>query len=462
MITPTLREHVKVRVSADGSRAHLVMGPPGECGVPTREELIDVLKEAGVVFGILPEGLDQAMKICPSEDSVLVAEGVSPVDGKDGTIELLIGPLETLAGDNQTIRVNLRERHFVHNVVKGDRLAIIHPPEPGRPGYTVSGETLSPNEGKPTAFSLEPKTGFAPGDERVIVALEDGHAFLREGGGVRVAPVITIPGDIDYAVGNIDFVGTLVINGDIKSDFTVKVKKNLEVYGNIEDSQIEVGGNVVVRKGFVGRGKGQITGGGNVIVQHLLSQTLISAGDIVIEKESVNGNVCAGGKILSPRAVIAGGQLDAQQDIEVQTLGSADGSMARVRTGHRGRILDRLAVVEKEVKQAEKQLGEIKEVVFRMIRMKLDVPNLGQEKETVLAKLQEAQKILPKQLEALHREKLRLTEDLHKTSEARIIVRGTVHENVLLEINGIRKLVESALCGVIFYEHAGVVEAQAL
>ena len=80
----------------------------------------------------------------------------------------------------------------------------------------------------------------------------------------------------------------------------------------------------------------------------------------------------------------------------------------------------------------------------------------------MLAKLQEAQKMLPKQLEALHREKSRLTEDLHKTSEARIIVRGTVHENVLLEINGIRKLVESALRGVIFYEHAGAIEAQAL
>ena len=239
MITPTLREHVKVRVSTDGSRAHLVVGPPGECDAPTREELVDVLKEAGVVYGILPDALDQAIRNFPSEEPVLVAEGVSPVHGKDGSLELLVGSLETLTDDSQAIRVNLLERHFVHNVVKGDRLAIIHPPEPGRPGYTVSGEMLPPNEGQATAYRLEANTGFAPGDERVIVALEDGHAFIREGGGVQVAPVITVSGDIDYAVGNIDFVGTLVITGDIKSDFAVTVKKNLEVHGNIEDSRIE-------------------------------------------------------------------------------------------------------------------------------------------------------------------------------------------------------------------------------
>ncbi len=462
MITPTLREHVQVRVSADGVRAHLSVGSPEDWGAPTREELVDVLKEAGVVFGIRMEALDQAIRNCPSEHAVLVAEGLAPIDGKDGWLEILVSSIDTIADDPAAAKVNLRERHFVHNVLKGDRLAVVHPPEPGQPGRSVSGAVVPPHDGKPVAASLEPNTGFDPGDGRVIVALEDGHAFMREGGGIRVVPTITVNGDVDYAVGNIDFVGSLSVEGDIKSDLIVKVRKILDVVGNVEDAQIEVGGNVIVRKGFVGRGKGVITSGGSITIHHVLNQTLNAVADIIVEKESVNGNLCAGGKIFSPQAIFAGGQLDAQQDIEVQTLGSADGSTARVRTGRRGRILDRLAVVEKEMKQAEKQVGEVKEAVFRLIRMKLDVPNLGPEKEAMLAKLQEAQKMLPRQLETLQQEKVRLSEELHKTSEARVIVRGTVHENVLLEINGVRKHIESALRGVIFYEHAGVVEARAL
>lgn len=462
MIASTIREHVRVRIAADGARAHLIIDPTGDHVLPTREDLVDVLKDAGVVYGILPEGLDRALASGPSGEPILIAEGAAPVHGKDGRVELLVGSIDTLPDDEHSLRVNLRERHLIHNVMKGDRLAIVHPPEPGLPGYTVSGAVIPPREGQPRDVTLEPNTALSPDDRNVIIASEDGHAFLRENGGIQVTPVITVPGDVDYAVGNIDFVGSLIVMGDIKSDFIVKVKKLLEVHGNIEDAQIEVGGNVIVKKGFVGRGKGQILSGGCVAVQHVLNQTVNAAGDVLIEKESVNGNIRSGGKIISPHAMIAGGSLDAEKEIEVHTLGSADGSTAKVRSGRRGRILERLAGIEKEMKQKEKQLGEVKEAVFRLIRMKLDVGNLGPDKELMLSKLQEVQKVLPQQIEALHQEKLRLTGDLHKTSEARVIVRGTIHENVHLEINGVHKIVENALCGVIFYELSGIVEARAL
>jgi uncharacterized protein (DUF342 family) len=73
-------------------------------------------------------------------------------------------------------------------------------------------------------------------------------------------------------------------------------------------------------------------------------------------------------------------------------------------------------------------------------------------------KLQEVQKQLPARIQALQHEKLQLAEELKHECKARVVVHGTVFENAIIEINGIRKVVDDALQDVIFVERAGVVE----
>jgi uncharacterized protein (DUF342 family) len=202
--------------------------------------------------------------------------------------------------------------------------------------------------------------------------------------------------------------------------------------------------------------------GGTVRVQHILNQTVNAAQDVLIDKEAVNATVVSGGSITAPHAVIAGGTMDALRDIDVGTLGSEDGGQAKVKAGKRGRLLERIGQIDREVKHAEKQLAEVKNAVFRLIKMKVDGVTLNAEQEAGLAKLQDAQRQLPKRIDQLHDERAKTNAELQKNTDSKVVVRGTVYENVMIEINGVRRVIDSAVEGAAFTLHNGTISIQAL
>jgi hypothetical protein len=253
-----------------------------------------------------------------------------------------------------------------------------------------------------------------------------------------------------------------MVRGDIQSDFSIKLGGSLEVMGNVEDSTIQVGGNVTVHNGFYGHGHGSLTAGGDIRVHHVLNQIINGEKDVYIEKEAVNATIRSGANIIAPRAVVAGGTMDALRDIIAGTLGSKDGGYAKLRAGKRGRILERLGQIDKERKHAEKQLADVKGAVYRFVKMKVDGATLTAEQEQALVKLQEVQKLLPARMESLAREYDELQVELQKKNEVKIEVHGVVHENVVIDINSVRKVVESAIEGVVFVERAGAIEIRSL
>jgi len=295
-----------------------------------------------------------------------------------------------------------------------------------------------------------------------LTAAADGCPLKRPDGSVEVQPVVTIPGNLDYTVGNVDFIGSLIIRGDVKGDAVLKVKGSVDIKGNVEDATIEAGGDVTVHQGFSGHGKGKIVAGGSVNVHYVMNQTVIAAKDVAIGRECINATIDAGGKIHAPRALIAGGKIDAVQEIEVGDIGTMDISSAKIRVGRHGKLLEHLAQVDKDIKQVERQMAEVKDAVYKLVKFKVDTGSLPADKEQLLVKLQEAQKLLPKRAESLRADKAALEIELQKKSDARIVVRGTIHKDTMVEVNGVRKFIDSALEGVIFVERAGALEARAV
>jgi hypothetical protein len=453
-------EHITIKISQDGYEANLYDDGSRSDASVTLDDLRTMLQQAGVVHGALQDSLQGIVDRRTNGQPVVVARGSRPIDGKDGWVEYYFDHEKARPAEEKSGKVDLREMHYIHNVRRNEQLALVHPPVAGVSGTTVTGRIVLAREGKNALIRTGPYTQFKPENPCIVVANSDGNVILRSDGTIEVQPALTIRGNVDFSTGNIDFVGSLKVAGDIKSDFTVKVEKDLEVWGNIEDAHVQVGGDVKVRQGFLGIGKGVLTAKGNISVQHILNQTITGEKDVVIEKESVNGNIRAGRKIISVGGTIAGGQLEADMEVEVKNLGSGEHSQARLRVGRKGRILERLGQLEKEIQQAERQLTDVKDGVFRLIRAKLDTGNLPEEKEQMLVKLQEVQKALPLRLQLLQKEKTQLTEDLKKDCVARVVVHGTVLENVLIEVNGARTVVENALQDVIFVERGGTVEVR--
>jgi uncharacterized protein len=452
----SLHDHISVKVAADGFEAFVL--DDGTHTTVTEEELKELLATSGIVFGVLEDSLKAVARGEINGQPVVVACGVRPVNGADGWVEYCFDhqrakPMEDAGG-----KVDLHEMNYIHNVTEGVTLAKIHQAGAGTPGTTVTGQSVSAKPGQKPHIHPGPHTRYVPDELPLIVAEASGNVILRADGTIEVQPLVLINGNVDFATGNIDFVGSLRVMGDIKSDFSVKAQKDIEVLGNVEDAVIEAGGSVRVHKGFIGSGKGSIKAAGTITVQHILNQSVTAEKDIVIEKESVNGNLRAGGRIAVPHGTIAGGTVEATEEIEVNDLGTGEHSHGRLRVGRKGWIIERLAQVEKELLVSGKQLADVKEGVYRLIRMKLDTGALSPDREQMLQKLQEVQKRLPDRVKELEDEKAKLTEDMKQDWKARVVVHGTLFENVLIDINGVRMVADSAVRDVIVVERGGVIE----
>ncbi len=271
-----------------------------------------------------------------------------------------------------------------------------------------------------------------------------------------------IAGNVDNSTGNIDSAGPVVVRGDILSGFAVCATGMLEVFGNVEDAAIDVNGDVIIHQGFTGSGRGRINASGTVRVLHVRNQTIAAGKDVFVENECINATILSGGRICAPRAVVSGGKLDAMTEIEVGDLGLADDATAKIRVGHRAKVIEHLGHLDKEFVNAERQLREVKEAVYKLVKIKVDGGTLCADKEALLAKLQGAQKMLPGKIATVQAERTVLQAELQKKSDARVVVHGTIQAGAMIEVNGARKILDAAVRGAEFIAWGGVLEVRSL
>jgi hypothetical protein len=458
----TTNEMLVVTVSEDHYQAHMLVKGNTPKEELTVETIRGALKEAGVSMGI-SDTVVLAFTSRPVFDKpVLIAQGIKGVDGKDGFVEYLFDTEKARPIEDASGKVNIHELHFIHNVLKEQKIVVIHPPEPGTAGYKVTGEKFTPKQAKKAGFIAGSGTRMDPDDPSVLLASTDGHVMKHKDGSVEVQSKMIIRGDVDFSVGNIDYVGSMTIMGDIKGEFVVKVKGNLEVHGNVGEATVDVGGDVIVRKGFAGYGSGKIIAGGNVKVHNVMNQTVIAGKDIIIEKECLNAKLDAHGKVDARGAIIVGGSIDALEGVDVNELGHAEGSKVLVRIGKRGKFLERLGELEKELKQDEKQFAEMKEGIYKLTMMQMNGSDWNEQKQELLLKLQAIQKVLPRKIEGLVAERDKLNEGLHDEKDASISVRGTIHTNVVVDINGAKKMIENEISEVKIVKVSGLIEIRPL
>ena len=107
----------------------------------------------------------------------------------------------------------------------------------------------------------------------------DGQAAFRSGK-VTVDNVYIVQGDVDVTTGNVAFNGDIVVNGNVRTGFTVRAKGNIEINGVVEAAKIEAGKNVLIRDGVQGNKRAYIIAGGDVTAKFIESATVFAEGFI--------------------------------------------------------------------------------------------------------------------------------------------------------------------------------------
>ena len=271
----------------------------------------------------------------------------------------------------------------------------------------------------------------------------DGHAELVDDK-VFVSDVLEVE-NVDTSTGNIDFEGSVQINGNVCTNFEVKTKGDIIVKGVVEGAHLEAGGNIIIVRGVNGMGKGVLKAGGNVISKFLENVTVHAAG--YVSSESIlHCHVMAGTEITvsGRRGFITGGKVSAAGLIDVKTLGSAMGADTVVEVGADPEIKARMAELQKAIAESTKTLQSIQPILVNAKQKIAKGVTLTPEQLKYVQSLIKANQQQTELVEKGTAELEELQKQLIRSEGRGIIVRGTIHPGTKLCIGDASMVVQKS------------------
>ena len=401
-------------------------------------EVLTELQSNRVVHGINRDAVETAL--ARVGERTMVASGTRHVDGKNGWLER----------NDPAPLTDAEQRLGIKNIHAGELIGTIHNPVPGSEGKDIFGGKVQPKRGEAFKVFTGPTVKRMENEECIsLFAGADGN--LKVGpSGIEILVEHIIHQDVDYSDGEVEFAGSLRVTGDVKGSCSINVGHDVSIQGSVEDARIIAGGNVVVKGSFVGRGEGLIRAKGNVEVHVVLNQMIEAGGSITITKESVNAHLIAADAVYGPNAVIMGGTVAAGEKIEVLTLGGELYSTTRAKLGENELASEDESASEKEIEIQKKVCEDLKNEVYLLVRDRVDGNNFTPEKAEKLkssqAKLQEITELI----KTLTQKKHDVAMEHSRKHNPRLVVLGTIHQSVALEINGIKMGVKQSFNKVTF------------
>ena len=381
---PSADALVVIDLAKDKMSATATITPPQMGGADISvEQCIKAAETQGVLAGISEEKI-QALVDSPIYNApVVVVEAPKPIDGKDA---YMVYNFETDRSkikfqENDQGQVDFKERNIIQNVQEGDVLAYKVPAEKGKAGKTIFSEYLEASDGKDIQIPAGKNTKIAE-DGVSIVATVSGQVLL-ENGRVSVEPVMELSGVNLKNGGNIDFLGTVIVKGNVEDGFSVKASGNIEVTGNVGACQLTSDANIVVNAGIIGRDAAKIYCKGSLWAKFIENSEITVDENIIVQEAILNSRVSAQKKIVltGKKAQIAGGDLSATEMILAKNIGSG-GTETLLSVGMDPKLKKRLEELQ------EMQSKDVKE----MEDVELDINSLEQQ--------QKMRKSLPKEKEA--------------------------------------------------------------
>ena len=357
-----------------------------------------------ITFGLKPKAMLSLLNKCNQSAEgktfkVLIAKGVEQLNGKNASFKKLIETdsqrkIQPKLLDNG--KVDMYDLGEMITVISGTVLMEKIPATSGTPGKTVTGEQLSQIEGKDADFKIGSNVKVDPTNPLFLIATSNGIP-IDEDDFIKVDNILVL-NNVDVKTGNINYNGSVVINGDIKEAMQVDVSGDLTVMGGIESATVNCGGNLIVSNAIIGyqkdneRGlsceincKGSLTG---TIAQY----TRLNVGkNLMLSKQLIHCQTRCQGSVkvhdeLYRKGSIVGGTTQANGSISTVVLG--------VRAGNKTEI-DLIGNFKALINNKSKLIHQLQEIEQLLIQTQEKEITVGSIKDKTLQK-QTKEKILIK------------------------------------------------------------------
>ncbi len=449
---PAAEPEVQVRVDRDRMAAALEIVQPKGSRPLTLDEVLAKIHAAGVVQGIDMDAVRRAFD--RPGTPVTCARGDAAVNGADAFIKhaydmnLKGRPVELEDG-----RVDFKDLNLFTVVAENALLAEKVPPTQGTPGVDVLGQPIFPKPGKDMPLPLG-KNVYAAGNE-----IRSGIAgqLQLQNNKLHVLPVIEIKGDVDLSTGNVEFVGNVVVRGNVQSGFTVKADGNVEINGSVSGGSVE-GNSVVIRMGIQGAQRGCVRARENVTTKFIENATVSAGGDVMVNDVILHSHVSAGKRVIveGRRGFIAGGHVLAAEEIRAKTVGTHLAVATDLEVGVNPAIRAEYNELRKNMKQNEISLDQAQKALT--VLRNVNQASLPPERREMLLKLTKAQFNLAGQVDTMRKRLTEIELLFEEMRYGRIRVSDVVYPGVKVVIGQLVKPIRETLKYVSFYAEDGEIK----
>ena len=225
----------------------------------TAKAILTCAQEAGVKKGFKKDELIKLAQMAAREEpnnnvSLQIAVGRLAINGKDAEIKPLVESAQSRVlrpKKREDGSVDMRDLGDIICVKIGDPIAKKIPLTPGRIGYTVTATFLPAEPGNDVALVAGEGTSISASNENILVSQKVGLPKIIANG-MEVDEIYKIK-NVTVATGNINFTGSVIIDGDVNEGMKVVASGDITVGGFVESAIIEAGGDVTISGGIIGR-----------------------------------------------------------------------------------------------------------------------------------------------------------------------------------------------------------------
>lgn len=332
------------------------------------KDVFDNMKEQNIIYGIKESEINYYCEKGEYYKELVIAEGLPAVHGNNASLEYnfkIDDSVEFQEKEDGTI--DFKNINNIRSIEKDGLLCTLIPASEGKKGIDVYGIEIPYNRGKDLELP-NGKNTYRSSDNLQLFSSVDG-AINFNGRNIDINTVHTVK-NVDQSTGNIDFLGSVVVQGDVRAGFTVKAKDDIVVRGMVEGATLISGKDILISNGMNGRDVGSLTAEGNITSKYLENAN-IKASKNVFSDAIINCNVFAGENIIlkGSRGIIIGGECVAGESIRAKTIGTKNNIQSKIEINlekymelHRSQKNQNLInKIKAEIEIKEKEIAEINE-----------------------------------------------------------------------------------------------------
>ncbi len=418
----------------------------------TPQKLNGWLLTKKIVYGVNQQVVQS---ICIDQKNVKypieIAKGLKPENGNDAYLINEVDLKDQTVSTEENKNFNFKNIRKIPSVKIGQLLATIVPPTLGLPGKDVYGNVLTAKPGKKLRLKSGKNIIF---QNNKVWATTDGQISISANA-VNVFPVFEVNGDLDLNTGNINFIGNVIVKGNVPSGYEIKAGGDVKITGLVEGALIEAQGSIHISGGIAGQKKAVVKAGVDIHTLYVNQATVTAENDIQIDNFIMHSEVTAGNRLVCKKGLIIGGKITAGQSVEAGEIGNQHFTRTEIIIGNDSELIQQERSVIQELKNIKDNLKKLAVLKSSLEKKKQVMGKLTTTEEQMMTKQQQTAIVLIRKLNEFEEQLENIHQQMHHTDQGFLSVHDKLYPNNIVSFSKYSKVTEQPLTYVKLYLDQG-------